>query len=109
VFFLAVSFVIRGRGLATLLLFLDVMKEAGRIYVWDMPWPPAAECNMITNKQTRDRVPPSDWILLKKKFFVSVTEGSCACVVVGECEALCGLKEVVKSERIQFKGSDHRI
>jgi len=36
----------------TLLLFLYVMEEAGRIYVLDMPWPPAAECNMITNKQT---------------------------------------------------------
>ena len=41
-----------GRGLATLLLFLYVTEEAGRIYVLDMPWPPAAECNMITNKQT---------------------------------------------------------
>ena len=43
---------LRGRGLATLLLFLCVMEEAGRKYVLDMPWPPAAECNMITNKQT---------------------------------------------------------
>jgi len=41
-----------GRGLATLLLFLYVTEEAGRKYVWDMPWPPAAECNMITNKQS---------------------------------------------------------
>ena len=41
-----------GRGLATLLLFLYVTEEAGRKYVRDMPWPPAAECNMITNKQT---------------------------------------------------------
>jgi len=41
-----------GRGLATLLLFLYVMKEAGRKCVLDMPWPPAAECNMITNKET---------------------------------------------------------
>jgi len=49
--FLAVSFVKRGRGLATLLLFLYVTEEAGRKYVRDMPWPPAAECNMITNKQ----------------------------------------------------------
>jgi hypothetical protein len=40
------------RGLATLLLFLYVTEEAGRKYVRDMPWPPAAECNMITNKQT---------------------------------------------------------
>ena len=40
-----------GRGLATLLLFLYVTEEAGRKYVRDMPWPPAAECNMITNKQ----------------------------------------------------------
>jgi len=34
-----------------LLLFLYVTEEAGRKYVRDMPWPPAAECNMITNKQ----------------------------------------------------------
>ena len=37
----------------TLLLFLYVTEEAGRKYVRDMPWPPAAECNMITNKQTK--------------------------------------------------------
>ena len=48
---MAVSFVKWGRGLATLLLFLYVTEEAGRKYVRDMPWPPAAECNMITNKQ----------------------------------------------------------
>jgi hypothetical protein len=47
-------FVFGGRGLATLLLFLYVTEEAGRKYVRDMPWPPAAECNMITNKQTGD-------------------------------------------------------
>jgi len=41
-----------GRGLATLLLFLYVTKEAGRKCVLDMRWPPAAECNMITNKET---------------------------------------------------------
>ena len=41
-----------GRGLATLLLFLYVTEEAGRKCVWDMPWPPVAECNMITNKQS---------------------------------------------------------
>jgi hypothetical protein len=35
-----------------LLLFLYVTEEAGRKYVRDMPWPLAAECNMITNKQT---------------------------------------------------------
>jgi len=46
------SFFFWGRGLATLLLFLYVTEEAGRICVLDMPWPPAAECNMITNKQT---------------------------------------------------------
>jgi hypothetical protein len=40
-----------GRGLATLFFFLYVTKKAGRICVRDMPWPPAAECNMITNKQ----------------------------------------------------------
>jgi len=52
-FFVAVfSFVFWGRGLATLLLFLYVTEEAGRKYVRDMPWPPVAECNMITNKQT---------------------------------------------------------
>jgi len=33
-----------------LLLFLYVTEEAGRKYVRDMPWPPAAECNMITKK-----------------------------------------------------------
>jgi len=49
-----VFFLLRGRGLATLLLFLYVMKEAGRKYVRDMPWPLAAECNMITNKQTNN-------------------------------------------------------
>jgi len=41
-----------GRGLVTLLLFLYVLEEVGRKYVWDMPWPLAAECNMITNKET---------------------------------------------------------
>jgi len=46
-------FCLGGRGLATLLLFLYVTEEAGRKYVLDMPWPPAAECNMITNKQTK--------------------------------------------------------
>ena len=35
-----------------MLLFLYVTEEAGRKYVRDMPWPPAAECNMITNKQS---------------------------------------------------------
>jgi len=35
----------------TLLLFLYVTEEAGRKCVWDMPWPLAAECNMITIKQ----------------------------------------------------------
>jgi hypothetical protein len=29
-----------------------VTEEVGRKYVQDMPWPLAAECNMITNKQT---------------------------------------------------------
>ena len=57
---MAVSFVKGGRGLATLLLFLYVTEEAGRKYVWDMPWPPAAECNMITNKQECVH-PKSDW------------------------------------------------
>lgn len=28
-----------GRGLATLLLFLDVMDEVGRKWVWVIPWP----------------------------------------------------------------------
>jgi hypothetical protein len=50
--FLAVSFVFWGRVLATLLLFLYVTDEAGRKYVRDKPWLLAAECNMITNKQT---------------------------------------------------------
>ena len=35
-----------------MLLFLYVTEEAVRKCVLDMPWPPAAECNMITNKQT---------------------------------------------------------
>ena len=52
-FFGGFSFVRRGRGLATLLLFLYVTEEAGRECVRDMPWPLAAECNMITNKQTK--------------------------------------------------------
>jgi hypothetical protein len=51
-FFGRFSFVLRGRGLATLLLFLYVTEEARRKCVQDMPWPLAAECNMITNKQT---------------------------------------------------------
>jgi len=42
-----------GRGLATLFMFLYVTEEAGRKCVRDMPWPPAAECNMITNTQTK--------------------------------------------------------
>jgi len=54
--FLAVSFVFGRRRLATLLLFLYVTKEAGRKCVRDMPWPPAAECNMITNKQTNNSI-----------------------------------------------------
>jgi len=37
--------------------FFYVTEEAGRKYVRDMPWPPAAECNMITNKQTIRSVP----------------------------------------------------
>jgi len=41
-----------------LLLFLYVTEEAGRKYVRDMPWPPAAECNMITNKQTNSKFTP---------------------------------------------------
>jgi hypothetical protein len=45
---------LRGTGLATLLLFLYVTDEERRKYVWDMPWPLAAECNMITNKQKTD-------------------------------------------------------
>jgi len=55
---------LRGRGLATLLLFLYVTEEAGRKYVLDMPWPPAAECNMITNKQTGSQAgttPVPEW------------------------------------------------
>jgi len=47
-----------GRGLATLLSFLYVTEEAGRKYVWDMPWPPAAECNMITNIPKIPDCPP---------------------------------------------------
>jgi len=43
-------FLFWSRGPATLLLFLYVTEEAGRICVRDMPWPLAAECNMITNK-----------------------------------------------------------
>jgi len=39
-------------GPATLLVFLYVTEEAGRKYLWDIPWLLAAECNMITNKQT---------------------------------------------------------
>jgi len=50
--FLAVLFVVGRRGLVTLLLFLYVTEEAGRKCVRYMPWPQAAECNMITNKQT---------------------------------------------------------
>ena len=46
-------FCLRGRGLATLLLFLYVTEEAGRKYVRDMPWPPAAERNMITKKKPK--------------------------------------------------------
>jgi len=41
-----------GTGLATLLLLLYVTEEAGSKYVRDMPWPLAAEFNMITNKHT---------------------------------------------------------
>jgi hypothetical protein len=58
--FLAVSVVLGRRGLATLLLCLYVTEEAGRICVWDMPWPLAAECNMITNKQTRQQKPSTE-------------------------------------------------
>jgi len=56
--FLAVFFVLGRRGLATLLLFLYVTEESGRKYGWDMPWPPVAECNMITNKQTKQYSAP---------------------------------------------------
>jgi len=47
-----------GRGLATLLLFHHLMEEAGRKYVWDMPWPQEAECNTITNKQITNKQTP---------------------------------------------------
>jgi len=43
-----------------LLLFLYVTEEAGRKYVRDMPWSPAAECNMITNKQTGESLSLAD-------------------------------------------------
>jgi hypothetical protein len=33
-------------------LFLCVTGDTGRKHVTYMPWPLAAECNMITNKQT---------------------------------------------------------
>jgi len=41
-----------GSRLATLLLFPCVTREAGRKYVRYISWPLAAECNLITNKQT---------------------------------------------------------
>jgi hypothetical protein len=47
------------RGLETLLLFLYVTEVAGRIDVWDIPWPLAAECNMITNKRTKSPRQPA--------------------------------------------------
>jgi len=40
------------RGSRLCFLFLYVTGEAGRKYVRYMPLPLAAECNMITNKQT---------------------------------------------------------
>jgi len=36
-------------------VFFLIMEEAGRKCVRYMPWPQAAECNMITNKQTDTR------------------------------------------------------
>jgi len=51
-FFGGFSFVRGEEDLRLCFCFFYVMEEAGRKYVWDMPWPPAAECNMITNKQT---------------------------------------------------------
>jgi len=45
-----------GRGLTTLRLFLYATKEAGRKFVWNMPWPPAAKCNMISNEETNHGV-----------------------------------------------------
>jgi len=42
---------LEGKRTCDCALFLYVTEEAGRKYVWDMAWLPAAECNMITNKQ----------------------------------------------------------
>jgi len=44
-----------GSRFATLLLFLCVTGETGKKYVTYLPWPHAAKCNMITNKQTNLR------------------------------------------------------
>jgi hypothetical protein len=63
-FFVAVSFVMGKKGLGTLLLFLYVTEEAGRKCVRDMPWPPAAECNMITNKQTKKPTVSNEYIII---------------------------------------------
>jgi hypothetical protein len=54
---MAVSFVRGLMRLATLPLFPCDTGEAGRKYVRYMPWPQAAECNMITNKQTMCCIP----------------------------------------------------
>jgi len=50
--FLSVSNCFWERWLTTFHLFLYITGEERRKYVWYMPWPQAAECNMITNKQT---------------------------------------------------------
>jgi len=52
-FFWRGVFFVRGlRGLQLCYCFFYVTGEVGRKYVRYMPWPQAAECNMITNKQT---------------------------------------------------------
>ena len=49
--FLAVFFCCGEEDLQLCFGFFYVTEEAGRKYGWDMPWPPMAECNMITNKR----------------------------------------------------------
>jgi len=77
-----------------LLLFLYVTKEAGRKYVRDMPWPPAAECNMITNKQTQTPVTIG---LARTISIIHFVGNRCYCNIEGR--TICAYSMIQREER----------
>jgi len=87
-----VSFVRGWMGLATLLLFPYVTGEAGRKYDRYMPWPQAAECNMITNKQTGNRfneVKIRHYILMEVPKILRIDSHDCQCYSESKCVPNC--------------------